>query len=292
MSKARSALEGTDSSGAAPVRPPARQGGAGPADLRDASRLLLGLALAVAPLIAIVALQQSFELPGMLVSAVVLFSVLLMVAVTVLLRPRPISIDSPASSADYHAGATPAVAPAAPASDAQADFASSDPLTGLPTFQPFSQRLLEEFHRVKRTEECAALVLVDVNHLAQVNEQFGAEAGDQVLRQVSACLELSKRVSDVLARMGDDEFALLLLDCDRAGARAFIERVQELLARESVPVQVEGGSTSVWIGICAGVAICDSNTGAADDVLTAAVDDLNGAREARDRRRERWREAA
>jgi diguanylate cyclase (GGDEF)-like protein len=184
------------------------------------------------------------------------------------------------------------VAPAAPASDVPAGFFSADPLTGLRTFQPFSQRLLEEFHRVKRTEECAALVLVDVNHLAQINEQFGVEAGDQVLRQVSACLELSKRGSDVLARMGDDEFGLLLLDCDRAGAGAFIERVQELLARESISVEVEGGSTSVWTGICAGVAIFDSNTGAADDVLTAAVDDLNEAREARDRRRERWREAA
>ena len=292
MSETRPTFEPTDSSGAAPVRPPARQGGAGPADFQDAARLLLGLALAVAPLIAMVALQQSFELPGTLVGIVVLFSVLLMVGVTMLLRPRTRWIDSPASSADYLAGATTAVAPAAPAGDAPEGFFSSDPLTGLLTFQPFSQRLLEEFHRVKRTEECAALVLVDVNHLAQINEQFGVEAGDQVLRRVSACLELSKRVSDVLARMGDDEFALLLLDCDRAGARAFIERAQELLARESIPVQVEGGSTSVWIGICAGVAICDARTGDADDVLTAAVDDLNAAREARDRRRERWREAA
>ena len=287
MSETRPRLEVTDDSGATPVRLPAGQGGTGPAGTRDSSRLLLGLALAVAPLIAIVALQQSFQLPGVLVGAVVASSVSLMAAVTVLLRPRSGWTDSAATSVDNQAGARRGVAPAAPASDA-----SSDPLTQLPTFQPFSQRLLEEFDRVRRTEECVALVLVDVNHLAQINEQFGAEAGDQVLRQVSACLELSKRVSDVLARMGDDEFALLLLDCDRAGARAFIERVQELLARESIPVQVEGGSTSVWTGICAGVAICDSNTGAADDVLTAAVDDLNAAREARDRRRERWREAA
>ena len=292
MSETRARLEEPDSSAAASVSPPAGQGGSGSADLRDTSRLLLGLAVAVAPLIAIVALQQSFELPGSLVGGVVLCSASLMVAVAVLLRPRASWTESPASSADHRPRARQGVAPAAEASDAQPDLSSSDPLTELPTFQPFSQRLFEEFHRVRRTEECVALVLVDVNHLAQINEQFGAEAGDKVLRRVTACLELSKRVSDVLARMGDDEFGLLLLDCDRAGARAFVERVQELLARESIPVQVEGKSTTVWTGICAGVAICDSNTGAADDVLTAAVDDLNAARDARDRRRERWREAA
>ena len=137
-----------------------------------------------------------------------------------------------------------------------------------------------------------AVVLVDVNHLAQVNDQFGSETGDNVLREVADTIVGSKRMSDMAARMGDDEFGVLLLDCNQAGARAFVERVHERLDRQSIPVEAGGRTTSVWIGICAGVGVCDAATPDADAALTAAVDDLNESRAARDRRRNRWAKSA
>jgi diguanylate cyclase (GGDEF)-like protein len=168
----------------------------------------------------------------------------------------------------------------------------ADPLTGLPTFQPFSQRMLEEFHHVKRSGSPAAIVLIDINHLSRINEQFGPEAGDNVLLHVTECLESTKRQSDLLARMGDDEFALLLTDCDAQGARVYIQRVHERLAREAIGVRRGDRSTPLWIGICAGMAVCDPHASDADEVLTAAVDDLNSARLERDRRRQRWERSA
>jgi diguanylate cyclase (GGDEF)-like protein len=280
MSETNAASERTES----PEGTPEQERSAG---LQGMLRWPLGLSVAVAPLIAVATLRAPLELPDALVGAGVLLSLALVVAVTVLLRPRLVESEREAAPAGDRGGSTSFESGSA----SPAGSVSSDPLTGLPTFQPFSQRLLAEFQRVKRSEGLLTLMLVDVNHLGRINEQFGAEVGDQVLRQVAACLEMSKRMSDVLARMGDDEFGLLLPDCEAPGARAFVERVQQRLARESIRVQIGDRSTSLWIGICAGIAICDGAADA-DELLTAAVDDLNAARDERDRRRQRWEQSA
>lgn len=167
-----------------------------------------------------------------------------------------------------------------------------DPLTGLPTFQAFSQVLLDEFERVRHQGGETALIVIDINHLSQTNERYGTDAGDSVLRRVTQALEDTKRANDTIARLGDDEFAMLLPDCDAAGAQAFIERLQDHLSRDSITLKEGDRSASIWIGICAGKAACDASMLDADEVLTAAVADLNASREARDRRRALWESTA
>ena len=271
----------------------ATQPEAGPIGSPSLWRWLLLFVAAMAPLIAVAALRGPLDLPNAVVGAGVLLSLLLAAAVTAtdLLASRPVGNRRYLSFVERGEATEPK-----PATERNvmsiSDSVSYDPLTGLPTFQPFSRRLLEEFHRVKESGELLALVLVDINHLARINEQFGVEVGDQVLRHVTACLQLSKRMKDILARMGDDEFGLLLPDCDGPGAYAFVERLNERLSRDSIKVRVGDWSTSLWIGICAGVAICDPTTPDADELLTTAVDDLNAAREERDRRRQRWKQSA
>lgn len=278
------------------VQPP-RAGAAGKPETRAEAAppgwgpwpMLLGLIVAVSPLVVIAVLQIAVDLPEALIGAVVLMSLLLVAGVALLLRPRALD-GRGETNAGQHAPPTPPLA--IEPEDSFAGPIPRDPLTSLPTFQPFSRRLLEEFRYVKHADAKLAVVLVDVNHLSEINAQFGAEAGDQTLRHVTACLQVSKRRNDVLARMGDDEFGLLLLDCGKRGARAFVERVQQWLARESLTVQAKGRASSLWIGICAGAAVCDQSTATADEALTVAVDRLNAAREERDRRRQQWERSA
>ncbi len=249
---------------------------------------LLGLIVALLPLIAAAALRQPLELPEALVGGAVMLSVALLVVFNLasLLRLRRLRNEREAERA--------AAAVVATSSDETSieDETSYDRLTGLPTFHAFSQRLLDEFQLAKASGESVAVVLVDINQLAMLNEQFGPEVGDEVLRHVTACLQLSKRSSDLLARMGDDEFGLVLPRCIYQGAHLFVDRVNERLARDAVTVSVQGRSTSIWVGICAGAAVADAATSDADDVLTAAVDDLKASRIKRDGKRERWQTAA
>jgi diguanylate cyclase (GGDEF)-like protein len=250
--------------------------------------MLLAMLAAVTPLIAIAVLQVVAELPQALVGAVVLMSLLLVGGVTLIFRPSALSASAANASAN---GASKASFSFAPQEDSLGPI-SRDPLTNLPTFQPFSRRLYEEFQYVKHAGGQLAVVLVDINNLASINEQFGPGVGDEALQHVTTCLQASKRMNDVVARMGDDEFGMLLLDCDAAGAKAFVERVQEWLARESIPVTSKGRTTSLWVGVCAGVAVCGDAMENADDAITMAVDDLNASRDKRDRLRSNWQRSA
>lgn len=250
--------------------------------------MLLAMLASVTPLIAIAVLQIVVDLPNALVGAGVLLSLFLVAVATLIFRPKVLEGQGKASAQ----GTTrPAPFSFIPEDDTLGPI-SRDPLTNLPTFQPFSRRLYEEFQYAKHTNATLAVVLVDVNHLSVINEQFGPQVGDEVLQHVSNCLQASKRMNDVVARMGDDEFGMLLLDCDAKGASAFVDRVQEWLARESIPVTSRGHTTALWIGVCAGVAICNQSTENADDAITLAVDQLNQAREKRDRLRSNWERAA
>jgi diguanylate cyclase (GGDEF)-like protein len=169
---------------------------------------------------------------------------------------------------------------------------SRDPLTGLPTFQPFSQRLLAEYERAQRDGGETAVVLADISQLVLINDEFGHEAGDQALAHVASCLANTKRGNDIVARVGDDEFALLLPDCGRQGAEGFVKRAQSWLAKEDLRVSSNNRKYTLWIGICAGIAVCDGTAATADESLTAAIESLRLQREERDMRRPRWTEAA
>ncbi|MEX1254490.1 MAG: GGDEF domain-containing protein [Dehalococcoidia bacterium] len=238
--------------------------------------------LALTPLLAGFLVQELLDLPLQMVGALAGISLLLLCAGFLLLRaPREDEDDEETTLVQV-----PNLAELKPGAD------PVDPLTGLPTFHLFSQRLLEEARLVEVSGSHVAVVLIDINHLSRINEQFGPPSGDSVLLHVTSCLLETKRQNDMVARMGDDEFALVLPDCGAAGARSFIQRLHERLARDSVAVRRGKRSTPLWIGICAGMAVCDAQSPDPDEALTAAVDDLNAARLERDRRRQRWEHSA
>lgn len=165
---------------------------------------------------------------------------------------------------------------------------ANDLLTDLPTFNYFQQRLGDEFDRTRRMGKQVSVVLVDVNNLTAVNKEYGVKAGDEVLRHVARAVDGTRRFNDVVCRLGDDEFGVLLLDCAEDGVRAFIDRLEDRLAKDSALVEVGGRAVTLWAGVCSGTATSSPQVNRADDVLAEAMASLNQAKHDRERRRRMW----
>ncbi len=166
--------------------------------------------------------------------------------------------------------------------------AAQDLLTELPTFNHFARRLNDEFTRARRMGRPVSVVLVDVNNLTAVNREYGVRAGDAVLRHVARTIDATKRFNDVVVRLGDDEFGVLLIDTAEEGIAAFIERLEDRLARESAMAEVGGRDVSLWAGVCSGSACATPDIMRAEALLEAAMASLNHAKQDRERRRRLW----
>jgi diguanylate cyclase (GGDEF)-like protein len=118
-----------------------------------------------------------------------------------------------------------------------------DELTGLPNRRLFADRLTTAIERADRSRSRLALLILDLNGFKIINDTMGHQAGDQVLREVSAHLRKSVRTSDTLARLGGDEFIIVATDLgvDQT-LDHFMESVRGALER---PIQVEGQSMIV-----------------------------------------------
>jgi diguanylate cyclase (GGDEF)-like protein len=114
------------------------------------------------------------------------------------------------------------------------EMATSDPLTGLANHRTFHERLQTEFARAQRHGRPLSLVMLDLDQFKEINDTAGHGAGDKVLAAVAAELQKVARAEDVLARIGGDEFALLLPETSSMDAMAFVERVRGTIAAQPV----------------------------------------------------------
>lgn len=115
--------------------------------------------------------------------------------------------------------------------------ADTDALTGLPNRRVFMQRCGEEIGRARRYDRPLHLVLIDLDHFKHINDQFGHAAGDAVLCHISRLLEQGLRSSDLLARIGGEEFALLLPETGAEQAVEMTYRLQTTLRQH--PLKLE-----------------------------------------------------
>lgn len=124
--------------------------------------------------------------------------------------------------------------------------ARSDALTGLANRLAANERLHGEFLRMQRTGTRYAVLLMDVDHFKRVNDTYGHEVGDHVLRHVAGIVAASARATDFIARFGGEEFFAVLPDTDLAGAQVVAEKIRAAVADAAAPVV---GQVTLSVGV-------------------------------------------
>ena len=145
--------------------------------------------------------------------------------------------------------------------------ATRDALTGVLNRRAFDALLAGESDRARRLGRPLAMVVLDLDHFKKINDTHGHPAGDAVLATVARVLESEVRSIDKVARIGGEEFAVLLMEMDADGGFAVAERL--VTAVRGRPVVVNGGSP-LAVTISAGVAALPVHGGTDGAFLTAA----------------------
>ncbi|MBI5953469.1 MAG: diguanylate cyclase [Chloroflexi bacterium] len=126
--------------------------------------------------------------------------------------------------------------------------AMHDGLTGLLNRRAIEEHAGAEFKMVARKERPMSVIMLDVDHFKNVNDQFGHAIGDQVLRQVAKVLQENSRGYDRVGRWGGEEFLLILPDTELRDAALVAERLRTQTAGTKIPLE-SGESISVQISL-------------------------------------------
>ncbi|WP_293778166.1 diguanylate cyclase [uncultured Oxalicibacterium sp.] len=110
----------------------------------------------------------------------------------------------------------------------------TDPLTGVNNRRYVEKRLLEEVGRTQRHGYPLSCMYIDLDHFKAVNDRYGHQGGDEVLREVAKRIQNELRLSDALGRFGGEEFVVLLIDAPHAVAMAVAERIRHSVDGKSL----------------------------------------------------------
>jgi len=149
--------------------------------------------------------------------------------------------------------------------DRLAELALTDALTGLCNMRAFQQRLDEELARARRYGHPLSLLMIDVDRLKEINDRAGHEAGSAALVRVADALRHTARATDVTARWGGDEFAMLAPDTPAEAAVRLGERIRSLVAESA-------GPTGERVTVSVGLATTDGRDGDLATVLRERAD--------------------
>jgi diguanylate cyclase (GGDEF)-like protein len=151
--------------------------------------------------------------------------------------------------------------------------ATQDALTDLHNRRHFIEMADREIARAMRHQRALSMCIIDVDLFKPVNDRYGHISGDGVLRQIAAILRRHVRSDDFAARIGGEEFAVLLPECDAAAAYAFCERLRQSIAEAVFKPGGEAQRITVSIGVAAMTPVrdtCSRMMAAADAALYRA----------------------
>lgn len=151
--------------------------------------------------------------------------------------------------------------------------ALTDPLTDLPNRRYAMKRLKQEWETARRTGRPLSVIMCDVDHFKQVNDEHGHDTGDVVLREVAGVLRTSGRTSDVLCRVGGEEFIVIHAATDIETTVRAAERLREAVARLAIDHGTYRSGVTMSLGVAQrlpGMAGIDELIKAADEALYAA----------------------
>jgi len=160
-----------------------------------------------------------------------------------------------------------------------------DHLTGLANRRALFDACELELQRWRRAPRPLSVVLIDADHFKRINDEFGHAAGDAVLRHLAAGMSATFRALDVVARLGGEEFVVLLPGCDEASAMAVAQRLCDSIAAQAVTV--DGGQVRCTISI--GVATMDDAIDSVDALIERADRAMYAAKTAGRNRVAVWR---
>ena len=124
-----------------------------------------------------------------------------------------------------------------------------DELTDLPNRRAFFLQGAKEISRAERNKISFSLLMLDLDHFKNINDTYGHDAGDFVLKQFSNLLRENIRESDMAARLGGEEFSILLPETELKYAVKFAERIRQAVEQERMRVQDQSINMTVSIGV-------------------------------------------
>lgn len=154
---------------------------------------------------------------------------------------------------------------------------SCDGLTGVMNRASFDERLNAECHSADRHKRPLSLLMVDIDFFKLVNDHYGHQAGDEVLRTLAHILEETTRPADVVARYGGEEFSVILPDTDEDSAMAMAQRLRKAIETTTFKCPA---SVNIYVTASFGCATRESDKETPQDLVKAADDALYRAKEA------------
>lgn len=162
------------------------------------------------------------------------------------------------------------------ANERLAALASTDGLTGVANRRAFDERLTEELARARRAGSSLAMIMLDLDFFKQYNDHYGHPMGDDCLRQIAAILQIDRRTSDCVARIGGEEFSILLPDTSFGGGVVVAETVRARIEGLGLP---HSASPNGVVTASLGVAVASPGDAAtAQDLMRSADEALYRAK--------------
>ncbi|HDV5818032.1 TPA: diguanylate cyclase, partial [Legionella pneumophila] len=142
-----------------------------------------------------------------------------------------------------------------------------DPLTGLYNRRYLEDFLFKQLHQAERTKASFAILMLDLDHFKKINDTFGHEAGDFVLKEIGQILNNDIRLGDVATRYGGEEFVLLLFDVDANAAKTRADNLRSAISK----LQVKYGAQYVGqVTASIGISIYPDDAKSPDELIEAA----------------------
>ena len=153
------------------------------------------------------------------------------------------------------------------------DLAITDGLTGLYTQSYFKERLKEEMKRSKSNRVPLSVAILDIDFFKKINDAYGHQAGDVILRQVAALLRGRFRETDLLSRYGGEEFGVIMLHTDEKEAEKVLEEIRSSIEKERFFLPIESyHPVQVRITVSIGFAELNKKTAAVEDGIIKKAD--------------------
>jgi diguanylate cyclase (GGDEF)-like protein len=162
--------------------------------------------------------------------------------------------------------------------------ANHDPLTGLPNRRLLTDRLQQVIAQARRRGDLVALLYIDLDNFKYINDRFGHQPGDAVLREIADRMRGATREADTLARTGGDEFTLVAAQLVEPAAADLI--AGKLIGAVVQPLEVAG--EQVVVGASVGIALWPEDGDTADQLERRADEAMYRAKQAGKNRYQRW----